>query len=326
MIRKVLTFIITSIVITLCIPFVLILSQPVAELPQLEGLDFTNVVEGGVVAAKPLTQVPMRDGYELQLRQYETDAGDAPLLILVHGSSWHGLQYDATARDLSAYADVVVPDLRGHGTKPGVRGDIAYIGQFEDDLADLVTALRKPDQKVILGGHSSGGGLVARFAGGEHGNIIDGAIMLAPFLKHDAPVQREDGGGWAHPLLRRIIGLSILNGFGVEALNHLTIMQFNMPKVVLDGPLGHTATTAYSYRLNTAYAPRPDYLKDVAALPRFALIVGAQDEVFYADRYEPTLSEVTDRGSYLVVEGVNHLDIVSAPETVTRIKEFLNEF
>jgi pimeloyl-ACP methyl ester carboxylesterase len=325
MIRKMLSFIVISLVITLCIPFVLILSQPVAELPEREGLDFTNVVGGGTVLAMPLSQVLMRDGYELQVRRYETDTADAPLLVLVHGSGWHGLQYDTTARDLSTHADVVVPDLRGHGTKPGVRGDIAYIGQFEDDLADLITALRKPDQKVILGGHSSGGGLVARFAGGAHGDMIDGAIMLAPFLKHDAPMQREDGGGWAHPLLRRIIGLSILNGFNVQALNHLTIMQFNMPKVVMDGPLGDTATTEYSYRLNTAFAPRSDYLKDVAALPRFALIVGAQDEVFFADAYEPTLSKVTDKGSYLIVDGVNHLDIVSAPETAARIKEFLND-
>ncbi|MFK7835126.1 MAG: alpha/beta hydrolase [Sulfitobacter sp.] len=325
MARKVMSFLLTTAVISLAIAVGLILSQRPGELPPGEGLDFTQTLEGEQQEPMPLASVAMRDGYALQVRRYPGPDAGAPLLILVHGSGWHGLQFDPLARALSATADVVVPDLRGHGTAPGARGDISYIAQFEDDLADLIGAEAAQGQKVVLAGHSSGGGLVVRFAGGAHGQRMDAAVLMAPFLKHNAPMTRQNSGGWAYPLMRRIIGLSMLNSVGIKALNHLTIMQLRMPQVVIDGPLGDTATTQYSYRLNTGFAPRSNYLKDVAALPRFVVVTGADDEAFNAALYQPTLSAVTDKGSYVPVDGVGHLDIVNAPETRLAIESLLND-
>ena len=37
------------------------------------------------------------------------------------------------------------------------------------------------------------------------------------------------------------------------------------------------------------------------------------------------MSEVNKNGSYLIVEGVNHLDIVNAPETAAAIRGFLRD-
>ena len=68
-------------------------------------------------------------------------------------------------------------------------------------------------------------------------------------------------------------------------MNHLCVIQFSMPQQVLDGPLGDTATTRYSYRLSTDFAPRGDYLRDIAALPAFAVITGSADESFVAAQY-----------------------------------------
>jgi len=281
MLLKIVQFAAISAVITLAIAVILILSQrPQPLAPSAEGgLDFTNTLGGGD-GPEPLalTEVAMRDGYMLKVRDYAGPSTDAPLLVLVHGSGWHGMQFDGLARRLSTQARVIAPDLRGHGTAPGTRGDIAYIGQFEDDLADLIAATRTEGQKLVLGGHSSGGGLVVRYAGSDYGADLDAALLLAPFLHHRAPTMRENAGGWNKVLLRRIIGLSMLNTFRIRALNHLTIIQFAMPQAVLDGPLGDTATTAYSYRLNTSFAPRGDYLSDVAALPPFVLIAGSADE------------------------------------------------
>lgn len=194
---------------------------------------------------------------------------------------------------------------------------------MEDDLADLIASEALDGQQVVLLGHSSGGGLVVRFAGGAHGALMDKAVLLAPFLKHDAPSTRPASGGWAHVLLRRVIGLSMLNSFGVTALNHLTAIQFNMPAQITDGPYGNLATTAYSYRLNTGFAPRGDYLKDIAALPKFTLVVGSENKAFYADKYEEVMSAVTDKGIYKIVDGVDHLGIIDAAETVAQFKGVL---
>ena len=95
---------------------------------------------------------------------------------------------------------------------------------------------------------------------------------------------------------------------------------------MLDGPLGATATTAYSYRFNRAFAPRDDYLRDVAALPKFLLIVGDKDEAFVATAYAPLMSEVNAKGRYVLVKDVGHLDIVNARKTEQAISAFIGEF
>ena len=285
------------------------------------GLDFSAVPQGGELAA-PDSYVA-RDGSRLPLRAFQGPGPGAPLLILLHGSGWFGQQFDALAPRLAEVADVLVPDLRGHGRKPARRGDIDYIGQLEDDIADLIAARAKPGQKVVLAGHSSGGGLVVRFAGGANGGMIDAAILLAPFLKYNAPTTRANSGGWARPMTRRIIGLSMLNAANIRTFNHLPVIRFNFPPSVLSGPLGANATIEYSYRLNTSLAPRSDYLADVAALPQFLLIAGRDDEAFVAEGYQPLMSAVTDRGQYLLVDGVGHLGIVDAPETARAMADFL---
>ncbi|MGR3323348.1 MAG: alpha/beta hydrolase [Pseudooceanicola sp.] len=318
---------VVTLVLMLVIPAALSLGLIVSQRPGGAGpagggLDFSRLA---TARADPLPtrSVTMRDGTALAVRHLPGPDG-APLLVLVHGSGWHGGQFDGLARALEGAAEIVVPDLRGHGADPVRRGDVDYIGQMEDDIADLVGAFRAEGQRVVLAGHSSGGGLVVRFAGGAHGGLMNAAVLMAPFLKYDAPVTRENSGGWARPLTRRIIGLTMLNAAGITALNHLVAIEFNMPDSVLDGPQGDLATTAYSFRLNTGYAPRGDYLADVAALPDFVLVAGAEDEAFVAAGYEPLMSEVTPRGRYEIVPGAGHLDIFDRPETLALIREVLD--
>ena len=64
--------------------------------------------------------------------------------IVVHGSSGssggtiHALSGGLAARGVETWA----VDIRGHGAS-GTRGDIGYVGQLEDDLADFVAVVRK---------------------------------------------------------------------------------------------------------------------------------------------------------------------------------------
>ncbi|WP_439150145.1 alpha/beta hydrolase [Sulfitobacter sp.] len=326
MFMKIISFTAVSLVITALVALGLILSERPKELSNADtegSLDFASIIALGHSEVPDQLGVEMGDGWNIPVRRYGDKDASKPLLILLHGSGWVGLQFDSLAKNLSKDAHVVVPDLRGHGANPERRGDVDYINQMQDDIAALIDAERLPNQSVILAGHSSGGGLVIRFAGSVHGDKIDHAILLAPFLKHNAPTTRQNSGGWARVMTRRIIGISMLNTFKITGLNHLTIIQFTMPKAVRTGKYGHLATLAYSYRLNTGYAPRADYLKDVAALPKFTLIIGSDDEAFFADKYEEVMSVVTDKGSYNIVAGETHLSIIDAPTTAALIKETL---
>src|SRR5215472_6784294 len=80
-----------------------------------------------------------RDG--TPLRYYAYRAAPAKVAVLIHGSAGPGTSMHALAKALrdtgvSAY----VLDIRGHGGS-GRRGDIDYIGQIDDDLADFVANL-----------------------------------------------------------------------------------------------------------------------------------------------------------------------------------------
>lgn len=293
-----------------------------------KGLNF-GVLSAGPDKLPPRLKYSARDGSELDYRFYESAVPSNKLLVLVHGSGWHGQQFGQMASTLSQLgaAHVITPDLRGHGYSPARRGDVDYIGQFEDDLADLITLVKKsyPSADVILGGHSSGGGLVVRFAGGDHASLANAYLLMAPYLKYSAPTTRENSGGWARPLTRRLIGLSMLNMAGITYFNDLPVIQFNMPKRIREGDLGHTATLAYSYRLNTSFAPREDYEADLAAMTQpFLLIAGSKDEAFFSDQYEPVISAQTSSGRYEIVPNQTHLGIVQYAGSATLIAEWLS--
>lgn len=318
LVLKVLRFVAISGVVYFLIAGGLILSQWPSGKITGEGLDFEKLT----LEHRPIDpeRFTARDGTEMNVRVRD---GEGPLVVIVHGSGGHGAAYDwLGAQVAQTGAKVLVPDLRGHYGSDGPRGDVDYIGQYEDDLADMVAQYKAEGQKVVMVGHSSGGGLVTRFAGGEHGRLLDGAVLMAPFLKHDAPTIRQNGDGWARPLVRRLIGLSMLNGFGITMANGLTVMEFKLP----DSDLAETMTSAYSFRLNTSFGPRDDYLADVAALPKFQVIVGAEDEAFFAAEFEPLMSGVTDNGSYHILDGVSHLDVFLNEDAANLIAEFVNGF
>ena len=261
-----------------------------------------------------------RDGKKLTYRFYPSHSKN--VMILLHGSGWHSRYLYSLAEFISTegLAKVYTPDLRGHGPAPERRGDIDTIDQLEEDIADLVALVRRdnPDAALIISGHSSGGGLALRFAGSKYGRQADAYILLSPWLKYDALTIRPGGGGWAMPNIRRIIGLTLLNNVGIHWFNHLTVIHFDMPKEVRDG----TETLSYSHRLNTGYAPR-DYRKDLSAITQPLLVVaGTSDEVFFAEQFEPVISQFT-KGKVCLVPNVTHMGVVTNPSARRAIREWL---
>lgn len=302
---------------------------PDAPAPADAGLDFSAILDATETALPEPRQFQARDGANLDFRAYGGEDRSNRIIILIHGSGWHGGQFHAMASALaqSGHITVIVPDLRGHGSHPERRGDINYIGQLEDDLADLigVLAIVHPDAEIVVGGHSSGGGLVVRFAGGLHGALADRYVLLAPFLGYDAPTTRKNSGGWAHPAIRRIIGLTLLNRLGITALNHLPVISFAFPRNVLGGRQGASATPTYSFRLNTSYAPRRNLAADLGALQQpFLLLAGAADEAFFAYEYAPLISRHTASGTYRVLPELGHLEIAQSARATAILAHWLD--
>jgi len=319
---RILTFVLTSVVIYFGIAATLIVvGKPREPLDARQGLSFDELFFD-YANLPELQTFEARDGVALSYRHYAADADK--VLVLLHGSGWHSPYFLPLAEFVSTenLAHVYTPDLRGHGPTPVRRGDIDYIEQLEDDVADLMAVIRQkhPDATLVVGGHSSGGGLAIRFAGSDYGQQADAYLLLAPYLQYNAPTARPNSGGWARPYTPRIAGLTMLNNVGIRWLNHLTVIDFNMPEAARDG----TETLAYSFRLNTGYAPR-NYKKDLRAITQPLLVVaGTADEAFYTGKYESVISQYTEVEVELL-EGVTHMGAVVDPDIRPVVKAWLED-
>jgi non-heme chloroperoxidase len=292
--------------------------------PETDVFGFAAEGEKSVKEMPLLQQFRARDGDALSYRFY--DAPSERILIFIHGSSYHGGGYDELATFVSAAgaAKVVLPNMRGHYFSGRRRGDVEYIGQYEDDIVDLIRELRRQGNMgpIILGGHSSGAGFVLRFAGGlgPQQEAIAGYIALAPIIPRTAAVRGGDAGGWNVIDLPRILGLVALNAIGVHGFDGLPIIAFNKPASAWNG----TETLAYSWRLNRSYHSRDDYQSDMAAMPANALIlVGDNDEAVDGAALLALLQDAGYRGGTEILAQTTHFGIFHSPEALKRVADYV---
>jgi pimeloyl-ACP methyl ester carboxylesterase len=99
----------------------------------------------------------------------------------------------------------------------------------------------------------------------------------------------------------RVIILSILDALGIKRWQGLPTMEvFKRPEELHDG-----IVTRLSFRLLLSRSPMK-YKRDLAKLTKSTLVlVGEEDEVFYAGRYEDLLGNYTTAQLHLV-PGCNH--------------------
>jgi pimeloyl-ACP methyl ester carboxylesterase len=180
-----------------------------------------------------------------------------------------------------------------------------------------------PAARLVLVGHSAGGGFVLRVAGEPQGRAFSRFVLLAPVLGRLAPTNRPDAG-WAKPRVGRIALLTALNALGVTAFNGATAIDFNLPP----GAEGLGLTPAWSYRMMINYDPRgvtqfagrPAYRVDAAQAPApIAVIAGAADEQFHAERYAQAFQGLPRPVTVTLAPGVGHMGVVSDPRSLPLI-------
>lgn len=269
----------------------------------------------------PLSRFAARDGTELAYRHYPargTPAGK--VAILVHGSSGSSMAVHALADALAGRGiETYAPDIRGHGGS-GTRGDIGHIGQLEDDMADLLALVRKtaPEAPITLLGHSAGGGFALRLASSSIRDRFVRTILLAPYLGYDAPTNRPQSGGWASADIPRLLALGLLARLGVDCCESLPTLAFAVPPNSAE-----ILAATYSYRLMRNFATR-GYQADLAAVTRpMTLIAGADDELMLPDKYADAVHAVAPAVEVKLIEGVNHMGVVSVPKAVNEIADYV---
>jgi pimeloyl-ACP methyl ester carboxylesterase len=268
----------------------------------------------------PNSSFTARDGTRLTYRAYPGDAANT--VILIHGSSGTSASMHVLARALHERgANVYALSLRGHDHL-GRSGDIDYVGQLDDDLADFVKTLPpepKGGHRTLLG-FSSGGGFALRIAGGRYGQLFDRFILLAPALPYDAPTARPpqagvSGGGWVSVAMPRMIILTTLSRLGIHAFEGLPVLAFAVPP-----QMRNVQTAFYSFRMAANFGATRDYLNDLKRAPGpVSLFDGAQDEIFLPHNYAPLLKLARPDLKVTIVPGANHMGMITAPAALKAI-------
>jgi non-heme chloroperoxidase len=266
--------------------------------------------------APPRQFFTARDGTKLAFRAYPATMA-RETVVLIHGSSGNSASMHPVAEALNARgAAVYALSMRGHdGT--GREGDIDYIGQLDDDVADFMKTLgpkRSGERRTLLG-FSSGGGFVLRFAGTPVARIFDRFILVSPQLPVDSPVMRPNAGGWVSVAMPRIVVLQILSRLGIHAFEGLPVIAFAVPPEKRD-----VQTAFYSYRMLMNFGPRRQYLADLKAAPGpVSLLAGSKDEIFYADRYAGLLKPLRPDLDVTIIPGLGHTDMTLKPAGIDAI-------
>jgi pimeloyl-ACP methyl ester carboxylesterase len=176
---------------------------------------------------------------------------------------------------------------------------------------------KAPNAPLTLVGHSSGGGFALRVAGSPIQELFARTVLLAPYLGYDAPSTRPNSGGWASADIPRILGLTALRIIGVSCCEALPVLAFAVPPNSEKNLVG-----TYSDRLMRNFAVSRDFHRDLAAARKpMTIISGADDELMFADKYAPAVHAVAPAVDVKLIEGINHMGIVSVPRAVSAIAE-----
>ena len=296
------------------------LANPLVPPPELRSISSARgTVDMSTLPA--IQRFQARDGTALGFRHYAAvGTATGRVAVVMHGSSGssggtiHAVSWAMAQRGVESYA----LDIRGHGVS-GTRGDIAYIGQLEDDLADFVADMRKtnPDAPLTLVGHSSGGGFALRVAGSPIQNLFTRTVLLAPYLGYDAPTTEPNSGGWANADIPRLIGLIVLRKIGINCCDALPVVAFAVPP-----NSAKTLVPAYSERLRSNFGTHQDFRTDLAAATRpVTIFSGADDELMIAGKYTDVVRGVGMPVDVKLIPGINHMGIVSQPAAVSAIAD-----
>ena len=258
----------------------------------------------------------MRDDATLQGHRFVSSSPDS--LVMLHGACGFDNQLNKCCGMLREVTgiDIFTYDHRGHGASPGPRGDLAYIGQYSSDVADVLKAVRalKPEGRIILGGHSMGGGIVQSYAVSDEPQLADAYLLFSPALGRGTPGSETPDFIKLH--IPRILALTLLNRIGIQQLNHLPVLRFGLGEFE-----GHFDEYTYAATISIC----PTYYADgLAALDKPLLVVlGELDTKFGAVPANVAQAvKEHSRGEVVIVDDEDH-HVQNSAEAIEQVSRWI---
>ena len=263
------------------------------------------------------------------------DPANRHVLVCVHGLSRQGRDFDTLARALCADYRVVCPDVVGRGQSDWLADPAGY--QLPAYVGDMVTLLARLDATSVHWVGTSMGGLIGLGLAALPKSPIERLVLndVGPTIQPDAiarigtylgaPIRWNSLDEAADYLW------SISQGFGPHTREQWLALTRPMLKPdVVDNQAGfkphYDPAIAVPFRAITAEAAASGeatlwFMYDAIRVPTL-LLRGAQSDLLTRE----TAQAMTQRGPkarLVEFEGVGHAPMLTAPDQVAAVREFL---
>lgn len=245
----------------------------------------------------PISRMTTRSGQSLQYRLYKSWSSN--LVILYHGVGGDSRYMAPLALALAEenLANVVTPDFRHHGE--GGSGQVSPV-QADDlarDFEEMLIHLRQslPAERLILGGHSLGGGFVAKILSEPGAGLFSEGWLFAPFMGKE--VATPDFGGWI-----------------IESGSEWKIA---MPEIYKRGE----EVLTYNENFLKAALPKAEALQSIPNHLKVRVLLGASDQVIDAPKSAAYFQASNIKAAAL--PDTSHIGVVTSPQALKEIKTWL---
>jgi pimeloyl-ACP methyl ester carboxylesterase len=247
------------------------------------------------------------------------EAGEGPVLVLLHAAGSTGAQWRGVLGELDDKYHTITPDGWGHG-KSSFWPDPETL--LHDDQADLVKRIldEVEVESFDLIGHSYGGGTAIRFVL-EHPEMVRSLVLIEPMV---ACLLRELGE--------------------TDALAELEGIQDDFrERLAKDGPeaawqgfldfrnepgtwVGYAEKTRQNFIRRTpaqlanfnANANNRTTQAEVQSIDKSTLVIRGVDTSLYDMRMSEIVAENIPGAKFLILEDAGHMSPLTHPERVTR--------
>lgn len=232
------------------------------------------------------------------------------VVVLAHGYGEHARRYDhVAARFGEAGLTTYALDHRGHGRSGGKRVRVRRMEEFVSDYRQLVTIARaeNPGLKVVVLGHSMGGGIVFAY-GVQHPGDYDLMVLSGP------AIAAQQGVSAAKAILGKAIG-SILPDLPIEAIDAAAVSRD--PQVVADyqaDPLVHRGKVPAGIGKALLLVGENMHRMAPGITAPLLVVHGAEDSLVAADGSRSLVEHVGSRDVELTVYPELFHEVFNEPE------------
>ncbi len=256
----------------------------VVDIKPSEFFSLSEIKKAPVTTVPPLEFIAASDGETLALRSYIPKKPKA-IVVFYHGAGAHsGLIYPHVGVGLRDGYNIAVltPDIRGHGSSSGPRGDAPETELVWQDINSVIEHARKryPSLPLYLAGHSSGAGLILNYSSWDQQKSTAGYFFIAPYFgfrsetEHDEPKPYSFSSVSVYPFVVNAMSGGLLMG-------HSKAVQYHFPQQVLDN--NPKIVSFNTVNMSNALTPEaPD--EQLQQLQNYDLWIGDKDEAFDANK------------------------------------------